>query len=232
MDGTGELFYRQVPRLARHHRVATYALREEADQMDVLVEDLARIHRLASPEGEAAVVIGESFGGTVAMSFALEHPERVAELVVLNSFPRFLPQRRLRLALFALRLAPWHAMPIVRRVTAFRLHSHRTTREDIRRFLDVTRATSRRGYVNRLQILRRLDLRERLGEIRAPTLFLAAGEDHLVPSLEQANRMSELVPGATLRVLEGHGHICLIAPDVDLAAILEEWRAARERSTR
>jgi hypothetical protein len=26
-----------------------------------------------------------------------------------------------------------------------------------------------------------------------------------------------------MRVLEGHGHICLIAPDIDLGAILDEW---------
>jgi hypothetical protein len=31
------------------------------------------------------------------------------------------------------------------------------------------------------------------------------------------------VPAATMRVLQGHGHICLIAPNLDLGAILEEW---------
>jgi pimeloyl-ACP methyl ester carboxylesterase len=229
MDGTGQLFYRQVPRLERDYRVATYALRDQADRMDILIEDLARVHELAAPTGEPAVVVGESFGGTVALSFALAHPERVAELIILNSFPRFLPQARLGLAVFALRLAPWNAMPFIRRVTAFRLHSSRTRPEDIRRFLDVTRATTRLGYLNRLRLLQRLDLRDRLHEIRAPTLFLAAAEDHLIPSFEQAVLMAERVPDASLHVLEGHGHICLIAPDVDLGAILEEWRARRRR---
>jgi hypothetical protein len=27
-------------------------------------------------------------------------------------------------------------------------------------------------------------------------------------------------------VLDGHGHICLIAPDIDLAAILAAWERA------
>jgi hypothetical protein len=27
-----------------------------------------------------------------------------------------------------------------------------------------------------------------------------------------------------MKILDGHGHICLIAPDVDLAAILQDWR--------
>jgi hypothetical protein len=32
-----------------------------------------------------------------------------------------------------------------------------------------------------------------------------------------------------MRVLEGHGHSCLIAPDLDLAAIIDDWidRASR-----
>lgn len=29
-----------------------------------------------------------------------------------------------------------------------------------------------------------------------------------------------------LRVLEGHGHSCLIAPDLDLSTILDEWTPA------
>jgi len=38
MDGTGQLFYRQVPLLARSYRVATYALRNEASTMATLVD--------------------------------------------------------------------------------------------------------------------------------------------------------------------------------------------------
>lgn len=231
MDGTGRLFYRQAPRLAERYRVATFALRDDAERMELLVDDLACIHERASPRGEPAIVVGESFGGLVALSFALAHPERVAELVIINSFPRFRPQIRLRIAILALRLAPWNAMPLVRRATAFRLHSRHTSRDDIRRFLEITRATSRRGYLNRLRILRAVDLRERLADVRMPTLFLAAAEDHLVPSTEQAAFMSARVPGASVQNLAGHGHICLIAPDVDLATILEEWRRTRDGST-
>ena len=35
---------------------------------------------------------------------------------------------------------------------------------------------------------------------------------------------TERVAEATLRILQGHGHICLIAPNLDLERILEEWR--------
>lgn len=224
MDGTGRLFYRQVPLLARSYRVATYALRDAAESMEVLVDDLARVIRAASPAAAPAVVVGESFGGAVALSCALARPALVAALVVLNSFPRFLPQFRLRLAISGLRALPWPAMGLVRRLTAFRLHSRYTHRAEIRRFVELTRETTREGYLARLRILTRYDVRARLQEIRAPTLFLAAERDHLVPSVQQAQYMAARVPEASLRVLHGHGHICLIAPNVDLERILRDWR--------
>jgi hypothetical protein len=43
--------------------------------------------------------------------------------------------------------------------------------------------------------------------------------------------MAERVPSATLRVLTGHGHICLIAPDVDLCRILAEWQNGQTRKS-
>jgi pimeloyl-ACP methyl ester carboxylesterase len=223
MDGTGQLFYRQTPSLSESFRTATYALRSNARKMDTLVDDLARVIDTVAPETRRAVVVGESFGGALAMSFALARPEQVSALVVLNSFPYFAPQFRLRLARYGLALLPWGAMPLIRRATAFRLHSAHTHREEIRRFMELTAAASRDGYLNRLQLLMSYDIRQRLHELRPPALFLAAEQDHLVPSVQQAQLMVSLAPHATLRVLQGHGHVCLIAPDVDLREILATW---------
>lgn len=224
MDGTGQLFYRQVPLLARSFRVATYALRNDASSMATLVDDLERVIAVVAPQTRRAIVVGESFGGALAMSFALARPDQVERLVVLNSFPYFAPQFRLRLARYGLGLIPWGAMSLIRRATAFRLHSGHTHRDEIRRFMQLTAAASRQGYINRLQLLMSYDVRDRLHQLQSPTLFLAADQDHLVPSVAQARLMAACVPNATLRVLEGHGHICLIAPDLDLAQILSSWR--------
>jgi pimeloyl-ACP methyl ester carboxylesterase len=227
MDGTGKLFYRQVPLLARSYRVATYALRDAATTMGELVADLTQVVEAVAPDTRRATIIGESFGGALALSFALERPAQVERLVILNSFPYFSPQIRLHLARVALRAIPWGAMSLVRQVTAWRLHSRHTHRAEIRRFLELTASASRDGYCNRLQVLTHYDVRHRLQDIHVPTLFLASERDHLVPSVAQAAYMASRVPGATVRVLDGHGHICLIAPDIDLAAILDAWRTRR-----
>jgi pimeloyl-ACP methyl ester carboxylesterase len=224
MDGTGKLFYRQVPLLAPSYRVATYALRDTATTMEELVGDLARVVEAVAPETRRATIIGESFGGALALSFALARPAHVERLVIINSFPHFTPQIRLHLARLGLRALPWGAMGVIRRLTASRLHSRHTHRAEIRRFMDLTATASRDGYCNRLRVLTRYDVRQRLQDIRVPTLFLASDQDHLVPSIAQAQYMAARLPGSTVRVLDGHGHICLIAPDIDLARILGDWQ--------
>ena len=224
MDGTGKLFYRQVPMLARSYRVATYALRDSATTMEELVADLAGVVDAVAPKARRATIVGESFGGALALTFALTRPAQVDRLVIINSFPHFTPQIRLRLARAGLRALPWGAMRLIRRLTASRLHSRHTHRIEIRRFMELTASASRDGYCNRLHALTRYDVRYRLQDIRVPTLFLASDQDHLVPSVAQAHYMAARVPGSTVRILDGHGHICLIAPDVDLACILDAWQ--------
>ena len=230
MNGTGELFYRQVPLLERAYRVATYALRDDAETLDVLAADLAHVVDLVAPVERRAIVVGESFGGAVALTFALKYPDHVETLVILNSFPYFAPQVRLRLAIAGLTVLPWGAMPLVRHLTAFRLHSPHTHRAEVKQFIALTAHGTRDGYINRLKLLQRFDVRDQLQDILQPALFLASEHDHLVPAVTQAQYMAKRVPSSVMRVLRGHGHICLIAPDLDLAQILDEWREGSNRT--
>lgn len=223
LDGTGLLFYRQVPQLATRYRVATLRLPDEVWRMDALVSHVHEALRQLSPDGDKVVLVGESFGGALSLSYALAHPAEVSRLVVLNSFPYFGPQARLWLGYHLLKATPWGMMRLVRQLTAWRMHSPHTGAVELRRFHSLMRATTRDGYLSRLSILRTYDIRDRLPQLEVPTLYLAADRDHLVPSVEQARLMAGLTPNATLRILRGHGHICLIAPDLDLLPILDEW---------
>lgn len=224
IDGTGQLFYRQIPALERRFAVTTTRLRDDAESMDVLVADLDReVRRVAGDR--RVTLLGESFGGALTLSYGLAHPHRIERLVILNSFAYVGSQARLSLGYHLLRAMPWRMMRIVRQLNAKRMHSPTTDRNEIRRFHELMRATTREGYLSRLRILRSYDVRDRLPSLAAPVLYLAADRDTLVPAVDQARLMSALTPGGTMRVLEGHGHSCLIAPDMDLAAILEDWLA-------
>lgn len=221
IDGTGLLFYKQVPLLERRYAVTTIRLRDEVRAMDELVADLHQ--SVAAASDGPVTLLGESFGGALALSYALAHPERIGKLVILNSFAHFGSPARLWLGYHLLRATPWGMMRLVRQLNGRRMHSLGTDTEEIRRFLQLMQSTTREGYLSRLHILRDYDLREQLARLQAPVLYLAADRDVVVPSVEQARLMASLTPRGSLRVLEGHGHSCLIAPDLDLAAILDEW---------
>lgn|SRR5262245_7047732 len=231
INGSGALFYRQVPLLERSYRVATYSLRDDAEEIDILANDLARVVEGTASANRPAVIVGESFGGAVALTFALKYPERVSALVILNSFSHFKSQLRLNLALAGLAAVPWNVIPMLRRATAWRLHSRHTDQVDIDQFFRLTADATRQGYMNRLKLLRRYDVRHRLHELKMPALFLAAEQDHLVPAMAEAEYMSSRVPASALQILRGHGHICLIAPDLDLASIIGAWNASRMTKT-
>lgn len=222
LDGTGLLFYRQTPLLERDFSVTVASLPDHAGRMADLIAHLHTTIDRAAP-GERVTLVGESFGGALALSFALAHPGRIERLVILNSFPFFAPQARLWLGYHLLRATPWGVMPLVRRLTAWRMHSPHTGTAELERFHALMRQTTRAGYLSRLRMLMTYDVRAQLAGIEVPVLFLASDRDNLVPAVEQATLMSGLAPRASMQVLSGHGHICLIAPDVDLRAIISEW---------
>ncbi len=226
LDGTALLFYRQTPILSRRFHVETFPLPDdESCTMGSLVAELKKtVDRVDRERGEERVFLcGESFGGALSLSFALHHPERLAGLVILNSFPYVRQRVRIRVGPALLKLMPWGAMPLVRRFTESRLHSSHTRPEDLEEFHRRARAIGRRGYIRRLEILREYDIRDELHRIEVPTLFLAADEDHLVPSVEEARFMAGRMPRATVRVLEGYGHVCMIHHDFDLLEYMEPW---------
>jgi 3-oxoadipate enol-lactonase len=234
LDGTALLFYRQIPLLRRSFHVLTIPLPDSAScTMSDLVSYVCDAVDRRAPSD--VIVCGESFGGALALSVALRSPAWLAGLVVVNSFSRVPRQLRLRLGVHLLRLFPWAAMPLARRFTAARLHSRHAQADDLREFHARSRFIGRTGYLRRLQILRSFDVRGSLCEIRVPTLLLAADQDRLLPSVSEGRFMARQIPAATLQILDGYGHICLINHDLDLHARIAPWfektgpRASRPR---
>jgi pimeloyl-ACP methyl ester carboxylesterase len=222
LDGTALLFYRQIPLLAQRFNVVAFPLPERSvGGMDDLVEDLRLLIEDTAPS--EVVLCGESFGGALSLSFALAHPGHVRGLVLVNSFSVLHMPWRLRWAPRLLRALPWGAMPVVRRFTESRLHSPHVLPEDLREFHERAKQIRRDGYIRRLQILRDYDVRERLGEIQVPTLFLAGELDRLIPSVAEARFMSGRVPNASMHVLSGYGHCCLINHDLNLLDYVGPW---------
>ena len=224
IDGTALLFYRQLPALAHRFDVVAFPLPSTVGRstaMAPLVDDLAGLIEEVSDDG--AILCGESFGGALSMTTALERPDLVRGLVIVNSFPRIDQRLRLWAAPKLLRLLPWGAMPLVRRYTSAHLHSPHTLPEDLHEFHERAKQIDRDGYIRRLEILRGWDITDRLAEIGAPTLLLAGDRDRLVPSVDNGRLMAGAISDAELEVLEGYGHVCLIDHDLDLLDYVGPW---------
>ncbi|HLJ94904.1 MAG TPA: alpha/beta hydrolase [Gemmataceae bacterium] len=82
----------QMPALAKHFQVVALDLRgyNQSDQpkgvenytLDKLVEDVVAVIRHVGQE--KAILVGHDWGGAIAWTFAMTHPERTERLIVLN----------------------------------------------------------------------------------------------------------------------------------------------------
>lgn len=229
LDGTGELFFKQAPALSSSFRVVTYRSREdEAFTYEDLTDDVARIIRGL---GEAkATVLGESFGGTVALSFALRYPEMLERLIVVNSFARFRGRLRIKLAGLLASALPFRALrPARLAASLLGLYIDGVSGDDRHRFLQAFHSVKSDGYARRLKLIAELDLERRLPEIRTPTLFIAGEQDLLISSAREARSMAARMSNAQVIVIPRAGHACLMGDRVRLADILTEWNRAMDR---
>ncbi len=225
LDGSGKLFYKQIPSLAKSYRVVTFPLRDDpAATYEMLADDVAAIIE-AIGEGKA-VVVGESFGGGIAFSFALRYPQMLDRLVIVNSFAWY--RRRLRIhaaAKLATVLPKQFIVPFRLMSATLGLLVDGVKGEDRLRILQVLQAIEMKGYARRLQLISEVNLLDRLSEIQAPTLLIATPRDLLVPSVREAHEMAARMPNATVKIIDKAGHSLLLRDDVQLSDILAEWRS-------
>ena len=235
-----------VERLLPHHRVIvidrpgfghserprgrTWTARRQADLLHAAMRQLG-IRR--------AVVVGHSWGAIVALSMAARHRHDVAGLVLVSGYYVWtLRPDVLLVALTALpgigdllrhTVSPWLGRPLMPLLKRSMFAPAPVTPRFRASFSDAMalrpsqiRATSEDGALMIPGVLR---LRERYNDLRMPVSILA-GEGDRVVFARSARRLQERIPGSTLRVLPGVGHMLHhTAPD----AVVREIEAIAAR---
>lgn len=224
---------RQIPALSERLRVLRYDQRGHGRSpvpfgpysiTDLGRDLLALLDRLGL---ERVALCGLSLGGMTAMWVASHAPERVERLVLCSTSAHLAPREVWLKRAAAVRAGGTGAVAEVvleRWFTPRFRHAHPQT---VTQFAQMLRSTPSEGYAGCCEAIADLDLRDRLGAIRAQTLLLAGADDPATPA-DHAQVIQEAIPGARLLVLPRAAHLANVEqPEAFNRAVFEHLTAAR-----
>jgi proline iminopeptidase len=164
---------------------------------------------------EKVAVLGWSFGGFIALEYALRYPERLSHLILLHSAPAFDYAEEIEAnarrkgatqeQLEALEASVdneaefWHLWKLIEP-----LYFHTFDADLAERMMGKTIVSVEAAEAGEA-ITEGWDLTSRLSEISAPTLILVGRDDFICPP-SQAMIMHEGIPNSELVVFERSGH--------------------------
>jgi 3-oxoadipate enol-lactonase len=171
--------------------------------------------------GEDAILMGNGFGGTVALAFALAHPDRIAKLVLSDAAAGFPPEGRTAFAQMAQKVADG-GLGAVAEIAARRVHSPAYLQahpEAVEQRKQVLLGIDPKAFHAACRILQETDLTPLLHHLQVPTLVVCGELDQATPpALNKV--IASKVPGARYVELPGCGHCPpLEQPEAFLAAI-------------
>lgn len=224
--GSGKVWFNQLRRFEPEYRVIAPDLpgygQTPLPSFIRSIDDYPDFVRALMDEAglSRAVLVGNSMGGRVALQVALDHPERVAGLVLVNSSGISLP-----------------GLPILNvretdpREFASKLFYKASARSAsagalVERLAETPEQQRAHETMRRLTTgpLRR-DMQERLGEIQAPTLVVWGEGDQVIP-LAYGEAFAAAIPHARLAVIPRAGHVPMLerpgAVNEAIAAFLAE----------
>jgi pimeloyl-ACP methyl ester carboxylesterase/DNA-binding CsgD family transcriptional regulator len=189
-----------------------------ADDLEAVVE--------AAGCREPIVLLGISQGGAPAIEFAARHPERVSHLVLYGCYSQGWMKRadegdrRRYEAMIELIEHGWgRSNPVFRQLFTSRFIPGGTD-EQLNWFNELClKTTSAKNAARLLEARAHIDVRQRLGDVRVPTLVLHARDDDVIP-LSSGKILASEIPGAEFVELDSANHILL--------ADEPAWRRFRE----
>lgn len=228
MDGMGTLFDVQVPHLSRWFTVRGLAIAPDLSlDWCTLVQRLAALitQEQQGMRQRPVYLCGESFGGCVALEFAMQFPQLVDRLILVNPASSLPRQPWLHgSGWLAQCLPPWLYDLSCLALVELLVNRERVTAAIYRTLLQIVRSLPQRTVAGRLEQLRWfVPAPTALRQIRHPTLILASGADRLLPSVAEATYLQRLLPQARSHLLPHSGHACLLEPEVQLHVILSQY---------
>jgi DNA-binding winged helix-turn-helix (wHTH) protein/pimeloyl-ACP methyl ester carboxylesterase len=217
----GPIWRHWYAELSRHHRLVRYdergngmSQRDVADvSFDTWVRDLETVVDAAGLDRFA--LLGISRGGSIAIAYAVKHPERVTHLVLYGAFaagvhhygtPQQLEAKRAFTSL--VRLGWGLNDPAFRRMFTRRFIPEATPEHE-QWFDELQRVST--SPENAARLMERdgdIDVRPLLSQIRTPTVVIHCDHDHVVAP-ERGRQLAAGIPSARYVSLHGANHLML-----------------------
>ena len=226
LGGNWQNWLENMPRIARKRRVLALDLpgfgESEMPPWEITISAYARavdawLERLGV--GHVAVV-GNSMGGFIAAELAIRHPERVERLALaaavgisITNLKRRPTMTLARLAVALGSLVASRSREIIARerlrhvVVAPVVRHPSRVRPDL--LYEIMQGSGKPAYLAALDALTSYDFRDRLPEIRCPTLVVWGRQDVLVP-VGDAAEFERLIPHSRRVVMEDTGHVPML----------------------
>jgi pimeloyl-ACP methyl ester carboxylesterase len=172
-------------------------------------------HVLDQLQVPRAVVAGNSFGGQLAWQFALDYPQRVERLVLVDAagYPRNATSMPIGFRLAQIpALAPLMANLLPRQMIESSIRNvygdpDKVSDELIDRYYQLTlRAGNREALRQRFIQSESGQSYTRIAEIKVPTLIVWGGRDQLIPPVN-AERFKRDIKGSRLVLFDDLGHV-------------------------
>ncbi len=219
----------QLDHFAPHYRTVALDLRGHGDSdkprgrynMRLFDSDLAGLLEIV--DAAPAHIIGLSLGGMVAFQLAVDYPQLVRSLIIVNSAPAVVPQNMNQRWQFKQRewIVRFLGMRRMGRVLADRLLPETKQQRLHDLFVERWAANEPHAYLSALRAIVDWSVFERLDEIQQPILVVSADQDYTTP--EQKRAWMEHLPSARLEVIQNSRHMTPLDQPEAFNAALEAF---------
>jgi pimeloyl-ACP methyl ester carboxylesterase len=228
MDGTGLLLRHQMAKFNLGETFDIRCLAIPADDLSSWSQLTQSVIRLLGQEiglnRRPVYLCGESFGGCLGMQVALQAPDLVDRIILVNPASCFNQQAWLKWGSY---LPGWLPTPIyhvgVMGLLPLLGSLSRMPAKESENLLAAMQSVSHPSSTWRLNLLREFEINhQQLAQIRQPVLVIASTDDWLLPSVRESQRLTTFLPNAQRVLLKNSGHACLLETDVNLINILQQ----------
>jgi aminoacrylate hydrolase len=233
LGGSGSYWQPNLAALGAGHRVITYDHRGtgRSDRHvagDLTVEAMAAdVVALMDAIGlDRCTFIGHALGGHIGLALALEAPERLDRLVVINGWAKLdlhtarCFDTRLALLRNSGPRAYLHAQPLFLYPPQWIADHHDELQDEEEAML--AHFPGADMIERRVAAVRRFNIAGRLDEIRVPTLLVASDDDMLVPP-SASEKLAAGIPGAQLARMAVGAHACNVTRAAHFNMWLLDW---------